>query len=334
MKLLQDLQNEKLIHPPSWLPHNTMYATIMGSYAYGVSTELSDIDVYGICIPTRNIVFPHTAGYIHDFEQPPVFGVWQEHHIKREDKEYDFQIYNIVNYIRLCMECNPNMVDSLYTPIQCVIHNTSIGNHIRENRSIFLSKLIYHKLKGYSYSQLSHIQNPSENVEKVWEFEKEHNIPHSTERREIEELDLDNDILQKYTQLYDDMIDAGKRNATTKIYGLDFKFSYHIVRLLNQCEQIFTTGDLDLQQNKAQLIAIRNGEWTKEDILKYFNNKEKYLEKLYNESTLRDKPAKDLCKKLLLECLEMHYGSLDKFIHETDRYETAIRQIQAIVGKI
>ena len=34
------------LHPPSWLPDNLCYETMMGSVAYGVSSDTSDVDVY------------------------------------------------------------------------------------------------------------------------------------------------------------------------------------------------------------------------------------------------------------------------------------------------
>jgi len=53
-----DLEQKKLICPPKWLPANVHYLTIMGSVAYGVSADASDMDVYGFCIPPKEVVFP------------------------------------------------------------------------------------------------------------------------------------------------------------------------------------------------------------------------------------------------------------------------------------
>ena len=47
---VQKLAELDLIRPPKYLPTNTMYETIMGSVAYGVSSDTSDMDVYGFCI--------------------------------------------------------------------------------------------------------------------------------------------------------------------------------------------------------------------------------------------------------------------------------------------
>ena len=116
MKLLENLERAKSIHPPKWMVNNIGYMVIMGSHAYGVNTSDSDFDVYGFCIPPKELVFPHLNGEILGFGvQAKRFDVWSEHHIKKPNDpsiEYDFSIYNIVKYFQLCMENNPNMIDS------------------------------------------------------------------------------------------------------------------------------------------------------------------------------------------------------------------------------
>jgi hypothetical protein len=48
---LDQLTKRGLIRPPSFLSDNVHYEVIMGSVAYGVSTDISDFDVNGFCIP-------------------------------------------------------------------------------------------------------------------------------------------------------------------------------------------------------------------------------------------------------------------------------------------
>jgi hypothetical protein len=55
MSTLQRLSDHGLIKPPRWLPGSVQYETIMGSAAYGVSSETSDVDVYGWAIPQKTV---------------------------------------------------------------------------------------------------------------------------------------------------------------------------------------------------------------------------------------------------------------------------------------
>ena len=65
--IVRHLAERDLIHPPRWLSPNICYETVMGSQAYGVSTDSSDFDVYGFCVPPKSLVFPHLAGEIPGF---------------------------------------------------------------------------------------------------------------------------------------------------------------------------------------------------------------------------------------------------------------------------
>ncbi len=291
--LLKDLKSQKLIHPPEFLIENTQYLVQMGSFAYGVSADTSDIDIYGWAIPPKEDVFPHLKGEILGFgKQKQRFAQWQEHHVKTSDgkKEYDFSVYSIIKYFQLVMENNPNMIDSLFVPQRCIVLCTQIGNLVRENRKIFLHKGAWHKFKGYSYSQLHKMKN--KNPQK-----------------------------------------GSSRAKLVEIYMYDTKFAYHLVRLLNEIEQILVEGDLNLERNSEQLKSIRRGEWTFEEIVDYFSTKERDLESLYTTSTLQHSPDEKQIKNLLLKCLEHHYGSLDKAITKPTTEKEILNAMQETIDK-
>lgn len=299
MHKVKDLYKAGVIHPPSYVADQVQYEVIMGSFAYGVSSDSSDVDVYGFCIPDKKIVFPHTAGEIYGFDDDTErFEQWQEHHIPDpsalggEGRIYDLQIYSIIKYFKLCMQNNPNMIDSLFVPQRCVLTCTSIGDMVREQRRLFLHKGAFHKFKGYAFSQLHKIEtkNPT-----------------------------------------------GKRLEQQDENGIDRKYLYHLVRLINEVEQILTEGNIDLERNREQLKAIRRGEQFVgfSDIYEWFNKKESELETLYNNCTiLPNRPPKEKIKTLLIQCLEHHFGNLKEVIVVANEYESAIKDISDIIKKL
>lgn len=143
--------------------------------------------------------------------------------------------------------------------------------------------------------------------------------------------ELSNEELIKYRDLY---LKASKRAIIVKDNSFDVKFAYHVVRLIFEVEQILTTGDLDLESNSETLKAIRRGEWTEQRVVDFFTQKEHALNKAYEESKLPYSPDEQKIKKLLLECLEHHFGSLEKAYFEPDRYKNAIMEIQEICSKL
>ena len=69
-------------------------------------------------------------------------------------RTYDLTIYGIVKFFNLAMHNNPNIIDSLFTPVNCVLHSTRVGDIVRENRKLFLHKGAWSKFKNYAYAQL------------------------------------------------------------------------------------------------------------------------------------------------------------------------------------
>lgn len=186
--LVHDLARRNLIHPPRWLPDNTIYLTVMGSQAYGVGNDTSDHDIYGVCIPPKELVFPHLGGEIPGFgRQIQRFEVWQEHHIQNPDKqvEYDFAVYGIVKFFQLCMDNNPNMLDSLFVPRTAIIHTTPIAEMFRENRKLFLHKGAWHKFKGYAYSALNKLRGKTM-IREFLEIKEKYNLPLDVSLEDVE----------------------------------------------------------------------------------------------------------------------------------------------------
>lgn len=166
MNTVQKLLEKKLISPPKWLADNVMYETITGSIAYATSEDYSDFDVYGWCIPPKEDIFPHLRGEIpgfgrqvQKFEQFMQHGVEDTKALGGDGRNYDITIFSIVKYFQLCMDNNPNMVDTLYTPYECILHATNASKLVRDNRDIFLHKGSYHKFMGYAFSQLHKMNN-------------------------------------------------------------------------------------------------------------------------------------------------------------------------------
>jgi predicted nucleotidyltransferase len=296
MSTLQRLTDRGLVKPPRWLPANVQYETIMGSAAYGVSSDASDLDVYGWAIPPKDDVFPHLAGEIPGFgRQRERFGQFQEHHVRDPDalagrgRVYDFTVFGIVKFFQLAMDNNPNVIDSLFTPATCVLHSTRVGNLVRESRRLFLHRGAWPKFKGYAYSQLHKlaVKQPT-----------------------------------------------GKRAELVAEHGYDTKFAYHVVRLLGEVEQILVEGDIDLQRDNERLKAIRRGEWTEDRLRQWTADKEADLERAYAASALPAAPDEEKLKTLLLTCLEEHYGTLAGCVVQPDRAVATLRAVRDELDKV
>lgn len=291
--ILQELEKKGLINPPKWLSPNCQYLTICGSMAYSTNTNDSDFDVYGWVIPPLSMVFPHTTGTILNFgTQPPQFESLQKHHVFDKD---------------------------------------ALGGKGRE-----YDFCIYGIVKFFNLAMAG---NPTV-VDSL--FTAANCLLHCTPAgqlvRDNRKLFLSKEYFIRcraygFSQLHKMTIKEpiGKRKEDIEKHGFDLKFASNLVRLLSQAEQVLTTGDLDLQQNKEHLKAIRRGEVSEANIRQWAADKELQLENLCAESKLIQESDEEKIKTLLLNVLEMHYGSLDKVIYKPKRSDECIDKIKEVL---
>src|SRR5271169_2600349 len=98
----------------NWLKDNTIYLTLHGSQAYGLSNELSDVDVKGICIPPREV----EADLFQRFEQAENDKSVEEKYASWKNPlnpKFESVIYSLRKFFLLAAKINPNIIELLWT---------------------------------------------------------------------------------------------------------------------------------------------------------------------------------------------------------------------------
>jgi predicted nucleotidyltransferase len=116
-----------------------VYETLVGSRAYGLDREGSDEDVRGVFLPPADLDWS-LAGVPEQIEDP----------------EADRVYWEIEKYIRLALQANPNVLETLWTPI--VTRATPVGERLRAEREIFLSRHVYATYGAYALSQFKKME--------------------------------------------------------------------------------------------------------------------------------------------------------------------------------
>jgi hypothetical protein len=130
----------------AWLRASTILLTRHGSHAYGLSTPTSDEDFKGVAIPPRE----YFLGYAKRFEQS-------------ECRDPDLVIYEIRKFFHLAADCNPNIIEVLWTDPSEHVIVTPLGQELVDARALFLSRKARHTFSGYAIAQLRRI-----NVHHKW----------------------------------------------------------------------------------------------------------------------------------------------------------------------
>ncbi|MEL7060439.1 MAG: nucleotidyltransferase domain-containing protein [Acidobacteriota bacterium] len=290
------IERRLLADVPAFAAEGLQYEVILGSTAYGVSTDDSDLDLVGFCVPPKTQIFPHLRGAVPGYDPAPkLFEQVQEHHVHDasaaggDGRTYDFNIYSIVKFFRLCAQNNPNMLDALFAPRRCVVYSTATGETVRERRHLFLHRGAWPRFKGYAYQQMHKIRTKAP---------------------------------------------TGRRREIVETYGWDVKFGYHIVRLLLQVEQLLAEGTMDLERHREQLKAIRRGAWSLDELERWVAAKEQDLERLSTRSDLPAQPRHDEIRALLLRCLERHWGELEMPSLDVDETTAALREVRDAIDRV
>jgi predicted nucleotidyltransferase len=121
------------------LKEYVIYRCIVGSHAYNLSHDQSDIDRRGIYLPPAE---RHWA----------LYGVPEQ----LEDHTTQECYWEIRKFLILALKANPNILECLYTPL--VEYATPLAEELRAMRACFLSKLIYQTYNGYVLSQFKKLE--------------------------------------------------------------------------------------------------------------------------------------------------------------------------------
>jgi len=96
------------------------------------------------------------------------------------------------------------------------------------------------------------------------------------------------------------------RAALEEKFGYDTKHAYHLVRLLRMAKETLITGKLLVKRpDKDELLAIRNGLWSYDEIIEFSEKIEKEVDELYvTTNVLPNIPDKNKLDKLCIDLIE------------------------------
>jgi hypothetical protein len=298
---------------------HTIYEVIHGSKAYGTSLPTSDTDKKGVCLIPDPRYFIGMQG----FEQQD--GGWNE----------DKVVYHLPKYLKLLGDNNPNITETLWVDESDILAITPAGQKLRDARQRFLTKKAKFTFSGYAISQLHRMH-----AHKRWldkgpckpersDFVHKHIIavgPLGTQLSsntkvlrvtnqeeagwytlEVEKFDSEgyDYAMTEYTHYTSWRENRNEARAELEAkHGIDTKHSMHLVRLLRMGYELLTDGKLYVRRPDApELLSIRNGAWSYDEIIKYAAYMENELEKAYKTSVLPHSPDWVMIENLQMELI-------------------------------
>jgi len=343
----------------TWLQERTILLTRHGSHAYGTNIATSDEDFKGVCVPPRE----YLHGFMHVFEQA-------------EGKDPDLVVYDIRKFMRLAADCNPSIIEILWTSSEDWLHvEKFVGDALLDERATLLSTKCRHTFSGYAVSQLKRIKLhrrylldppkapptrgefglpdrtliPADQIaaanaaveKKLAEWE-----PHFVEGDEAAKIatknkmaavlaeivtnsedtwsaaarsiGMDDNLIrvmqkereyaarsrewQKYREWKENRNEA--RAGLEAKHGYDTKHGMHLVRLMRMCREILERGEVVVKRpDREELLAIRAGAWTYEQIVEWAEKEDAALDDVAKASKLPHHPDRKkldaLCQRIV-----------------------------------
>lgn len=181
--------------------------------------------------------------------------------------EWDIVIYEIKKYITLLRKSNPNVLSLLWLEDNHYIKRSPEGNKLIENRDMFISKAIYKSFTGYAYGQL----------------------------KRMEKFKFDGYM-------------GEKRKALVNKYGYDTKNAAHLIRLLRMGIEFLIDGKLYVYRKDApQLLEIKHGKWTLEEIKKEAKKLFDLAEEAYVKSDLPSITDKEKINQFCVDLIKTYF---------------------------
>ena len=133
------LVDSRAAHAEHDLDRYVIYRCVVGSQAYGLSRDGSDVDRRGIYIPPAELEWS-------------IYGVPEQ----IESSESEECYWELKKFLVLALKANPTILECLFTPM--IEQSSEIADALLAKRHIFLSKLVYQTYNGYVMSQFKRLE--------------------------------------------------------------------------------------------------------------------------------------------------------------------------------
>ncbi len=323
-----------------------------GSHAYGTNIATSDQDFRGIfCADPINV-------------RTPFFRIEEA----EDTSEEDTKLYELANYMKLCVACNPNIIETLCVDRSDIVSSSFGYELLRRHRQELLSSQIAATTTGYALSQLKRIKghnkwinNPQPELQPVpanhlsvvqwlgaeknlhpdvYQFWNNHRlIPFGNDMFGVVQADgyklwdaergnLNDNFdgnredynntylmvvkwnrdefktkLEKWQQYWTWKKERNKvRSELEEQHGYDTKHAMHLVRLLRMGVEALRDGVILVKRPDAEeLLSIRNGAWTYDELVSYADKMKDEVDNVWLEKTsLPEKADLELAADLIM----------------------------------
>lgn len=270
--------------------HRIFYARA-GSHAYGLASETSDEDFRGVFIG-----LPDNVVGLYPVEQCEGPG--------------DVVVYELKKFVQLAKDCNPNIIELLYVDESDILFQNEWWQRIKAQRDLFLTKKAKFTFSGYAMAQLKRIRGHEKWINNPMPEEPPDPAKYvkvkyieGLGQKEVFDQNAYDAALKQWRQYWEWKQSRNpQRAALEERFNYDTKHGMHLVRLMRMGVEILTgQGVIVKRPDREDLLAIRSGALTYDELIALAEDYDRQLDELYEKSDLPHAPDVEKINRLLLE---------------------------------
>jgi hypothetical protein len=265
------------------------YLVITGSRLYGTAKFdadgkcISDTDLRGVVIPPWE--------YLTDIRSSN----WDGERELAKPPEGDHKIYGLRKFITLLLKADPQLLEVLFVPDSHVLKMTGIGEFLREQRHLFVTKIFYYRIVGYGNSEWRKakgekyvVKNRPKDIDQIIaDLRNLRKYPKEKmdEIVEILESEMEREIIPSLSGV------STKRKLEFEEFGYTCSSACHALRLLYQCTELLKTGEMTFPRPEAAILTeIKHGRMPIEKIEELRNKALIDCDDAFAKTKLPEKP--------------------------------------------
>ena len=300
------------------LPEGLISLCWRGSVAHGMYVPKSDPD----SIDDKDVMGIYIASienYL-GFGRREVYEQWEG--------EWDCVFYELRKFIRLLLNCNPNVLSLLWLKPTGIIYENKIGARLREQRDIFVTKQAYHSFSGYAHAQFKKMISFNEEAQKLMarledqltalgidpeSADAGHALRANNGQPFVGATTEMMEIVKRYRgerrRYYSGGYMGQKRRELVRRVGYDAKNAAHLIRLLRMSIEFLTEGTLYVERvDGPELLSIKRGEWQLEKLKAEAERLFQLAQEAYVRSSLPPEPDRERAEKVCVEMISDYHN--------------------------
>ena len=299
------------------LPEGLISLCWRGSVAHGMYVPKSDPD----SIDDKDVMGVYIAPIEHylGFGRRDVYERWEG--------EWDCVFYEFRKFIGLLLNYNPNVLSLLWLKPNGIIYESTLGERLRENRDLFVTKKAYHSFSGYAHAQFKKMISFNQEAQALMQQLEEQLVGFGIDPESCDAGDslrtLDGgpfvgattevmEVVKRYRgerrRYYSGGYMGQKRRELVRRVGYDAKNAAHLIRLLRMGIEFLTEGTIYVERADApELLDIKRGAWPLEKVKTEAERLFQLSQEAYVRSPLPAEPDRARAERLCVEIISEYH---------------------------